>query len=124
MRKLLQFGADKFTSYEPTDMLKADNVLAELLQQFMGTYSSLVSVLVDGDTAQALKNYLAALPFQLRYRSALLLVRDLLEKQTRIEKLEYAELLLQSLLGPLVRDQKDGGIISGTGGMFLITNFS
>jgi hypothetical protein len=89
-------------------------MLVELFAAPVRAHSSIIDLIADKTCSEAMQAYVAVLPFAVRHQISLFLVRDMLERQTVVAEPDSITILLSQLAATLIKDQKDGGNVSGT----------
>jgi vacuolar protein sorting-associated protein 35 len=95
--------------------LSTHKLVLQLATSSRSRNPSILTTLENPTTAKALAELIQIMPFKLRHLVGKQLLQWILEKQTCISSPEHVQILLGQYLNTLVKDQPDGGLISGTG---------
>jgi hypothetical protein len=90
-------------------------LILDLFSAPLTTYPSILTILSDESCSDACAGLIAATPFQLRYAMALAICRNIVDRETHIIEPDHISRLLGHFIAPLIKDQRDGGLVSGTG---------
>lgn len=92
-------------------------IVAKLLLDFvlvpLQFYPSICTILENEECSDGLTDFIASMPYLVRRSIALAIARGILIKETTLQNIDHITRVLSDWLGTLVRDQKDGGFISG-----------
>lgn len=101
------------TISELMDNRSLSKPILKLLTGPLEIYPDITTVLNNGPLLDSICSLLAVLPFSIRHAAALIFLRDMLKRGTRLTNPDHVQRVLGDLLAPLVRDQKDGGAKAG-----------